>query len=561
MLKLLIILSILFCWGCANQVPPTGGPKDEDPPQLLSSTPANADRNVEQNIITLTFDEIVVTKSIKEQLIITPRIDFDYEYKIKKSTITFEFEEAFADSTTYTFNFREGLVDLTEGNSAEDMVIAFSTGPLLDTLQISGEVIDLMTGKPVEKVVVGIYEDTDTSDLFTNEPLYFTNTQKDGSYLFRNIKDGNYRIYAFVDNNKDLICQSDREPYAFYSEVLKLDTSLVLRPLTIQHLNVDTLKVNRVQQTGHYVNLIANKYLLEARLSANTPNPIRFKYTEEQKALRIYNTFEIGDSLLVAANLKDSTGTELDYQFYLKFPETTRRKDEFKAQLSTVTASIEHKLIRGSFEFDKPIRFTNLDSIRIERDSTMVIMLKELIQFSPDSTHTTYNFEIPMPQDMMDSLISATDPKPTSLGERKPTRKKGGGRKYAFLVPRGTFYSIEGDTTENIVSQIGILVPKLLGVIHGSVHTSYESYEIQLITEKFEIIKKTHPGKNYRFTEVRPGEYLIRILVDSNNNGRWDPGDIRKGEQPEPVIIYTDPSGSQKTSIRANWEMTLDLFF
>ena len=559
--KLLIILTILLCWGCANQVPPTGGPKDEDPPQLLNSTPTNADRNVEQHTIALTFDEFVVTKSIKEQLIITPRIDFDYNYKIKKSTITFEFEEAFADSTTYTFNFREGLVDLTEGNSAEDMVIAFSTGPLLDTLQISGEVIDLMTGKPVDKAVVGIYEESDTSDLFTNEPLYFTNTQEDGSYLFRNIKDGNYRIYAFADNNKNLICQSDRESYAFYSEVLKLDTNLLLSPLIIHNLNVDTLKVNRVQQTGHYVNLTANKYLVEARLSADTPHPINFKYAEENHALRIYNTFEISDSLLVSANLKDSTGTELDYPFYLKFPETTRRKDEFKAQLATVTASIEHKLISGSFEFDKPISFTNLDSLRIERDSTMVIMLKDLIQFSPDSTRTNYKFEIPMPQDMLDSLKSASDSKPSYLGGRKPAGKKSSGRRYGFLVPRGTFYSIEGDTTENIISQIDILVPKLLGVIQGTVHTSYESYELQLITEKFEIVKITHPGKSYRFTEVKPGEYLIRILVDSNNNGRWDPGDIRKGEQPEPVIIYKDPNGNQKTSIRANWEMTLDLFF
>ena len=556
--KLLIITVILFFWGCANRVAPTGGPKDEDPPELVSSTPANGDKNVDVNSISLIFNEHVVTKSIKEQLIITPRIDFDYEFKIKKTSVTFEFEEAFKDSTTYTFNFREGIVDLTEGTPAENMVVAFSTGPLLDTLQITGEVMDLMTGTPVDKAVVGIFEEADTTDLFTNEPLYFTNTQEDGSYLFRNIKDGRYRIYAFTDTNKNLICESDREPYAFYNEVLNLDTSLVLNTLSILNLNVDTLKVNRVLQSGHYVNLTANKYIKDARLTADNPNKIQFKYAEEHRALRIYNTFNITDSLLVEANLQDSTGNEITYPFYLKFPPTTRRKDEFKARLSEVTASIQQKLITGTFEFDKPIGQINFDSLRIERDSSMVIMLKNLIELNPDSTLTQYKFEIPMPQDMLDSLKSAANPVQKNL---VPRSTKGSGNGYKFIVPQGTFYSIEQDTSESIINQIKVLVPDQLGVIQGTIETTYEAYEIQLITEGFEVVNKIKPGKKYRFNEINPGEYLIRILVDSNNNGKWDPGDIRLGQQPEPVIIYADPDGIQKTSIRANWEMTLDLNF
>ena len=559
--KITLLFLIALLWGCANRVPPTGGPKDEDPPVLLKSTPENGARNVAQNTLELTFDEFVVLKNIKDQLIITPRVDFEYDYKIKKQTITFEFEEALNDSTTYTFNFREGIVDMTEGTSAEQLVIAFSTGPMLDTLEITGQIVNLMTGKSNEKAVVGLYEETDTTDLFTSSPLYFTNTLEDGTYTFRNIKDGNYRLYAFVDNNKNLTCQSDGEAYGFLNEIIKLDSNINLEPIPVQHLNIDTLKVNRVQQSGHYVILTANKYLSEASLVAEDSQAVQFSYEEDRKGLKIYNTVEIEDSLHIQAFLTDSTGTELNYEFYLKYEETTRRKDEFKSNLTKLIGSIQTKKITGSFIFDKPIKSITLDSVRIERDSTMIIMVKDKIVLTPDTTRTLYELQIPFPQQMLDSLTNT----PTGAKEKMDSRggrgKAKGGGTYTLVIPHGTFFTVDSDTSQSINKGIDILKPAQLGVIQGGVHTSHLSYEIQLVNEKFEVIKKTGPGSSYKFSEVKPGEYLVRILIDSNNNGRWEPGDIREGVIPEPVIIYADPNGVQKTSIRANWEMTFDLFF
>lgn len=559
--KVTLIFLIVLFWGCANRVPPTGGPKDEDPPVLLKSTPENGERNVDLNTLSLTFDEFVVLKNIKDQLIITPRVDFEYDYKIKKQTITLEFEEALNDSTTYTFNFREGIVDMTEGTSAEQLVVAFSTGPLLDTLEITGQVVNLMTGKAIEKAVVGLYEENDTTDLFTYAPLYFTNTLKDGSYTFRNIKDGNYRLYAFVDNNKNLTCQSEGEAYGFLNEIIKLDSNINLEPIPVQHLNIDTLKVNRVQQSGHYVILTANKYLTEASLVAEDSQAVQFNYAEDRKGLKIYNTVDIEDSLQIQAYLEDSTGTELKYEFYLKFEETTRRKDEFKSNLTKLIGSIERKKITGSFIFDKPIEAINLDSVRIERDSTVVILVKDMIQLTPDTTKTLYEMLIPFPQQMLDSLTRSTTVTKDKLGGRGPKGKPKGGGTYNLIVPHGTFFTVDSDTSQSINKSIDLLKPEQLGVIQGGVHTSHPAYEIQLVNEKFEVIKKAGSGSAYKFSEVKPGEYLVRILIDSNENGQWDPGDIREGLLPEPVIIYADPSGVQKTSIRANWEMTFDLFF
>jgi uncharacterized protein (DUF2141 family) len=559
--KIFLFSLALLLWACANRVAPSGGPKDEDPPQIIKSTPENGEKNVDIKTLTLTFNEFVTVKGIKEQLIITPRIDFDYKYKIKKRTIHFEFEEQLNDSTTYTFNFRDGIVDITESNPADQLVIAFSTGPLLDTLQIIGQIIDLMTGQPIGKAVVGLYEETDTTDLFSKEPLYFTNTLKDGSFTFRNIKDGNYRIYAFLDNNKNLICESDREAYGFYKELIRLDSNINLEPIQVQHLNIDSLKVNRVQQSGHYFNLTANKFITNADLKAEDGQKVQFSYSEDHKVLKIYNTLDIFDSLLIRAQLQDSTGTELSYEFYIRFEETTRRKDGFKANLIDLIGSVQHKKITGTFIFDKPVDQINLDSMRIVRDTTMFILVKDLIRLRPDSTRTNFYFTMPFPQAMLDSITQTATGAKAKLAKRNAGKQSKGSGAYEFVVPQGTFYSVEKDTTEQITKSISLLLPTQMGIIQGSIQSSYPAYEIQLVNVKYEVIKTAEPATAYKFTEIKPGEYLIRILIDSNQNGKWDPGDIRRGLLPEPVIIYSDPNGVQKTSIRANWEMTLDLTF
>ena len=51
-----------------------------------------------------------------------------------------------------------------------------------------------------------------------------------------------------------------------------------------------------------------------------------------------------------------------------------------------------------------------------------------------------------------------------------------------------------------------------------------------------------------------PGEYDIRILFDTNNNGKWDAGNYSKKIQPEKVIALP-----QRLSIRANWDNERDI--
>ena len=190
---ILCVCVIAFIYSCASQMPPTGGPKDEDPPVLEYSIPSNFALNFNETTIELTFDEPIIVFNLKNELIITPTFFGKYNSKIRKNSVILTFEEPFPDSTTFTLNFREGIKDITEGNAAENLRLAFSTWDFIDSLSIEGTITDLFTVEPVDNYTVGIFNVADTITPLNGPPLYFTRKNKAGHYIIENIKQGNYR--------------------------------------------------------------------------------------------------------------------------------------------------------------------------------------------------------------------------------------------------------------------------------------------------------------------------------------------------------------------------------
>lgn len=550
---------LLLIWGCANRIQPTGGPKDEDPPKVITSIPEYGQRNYKSQNVIIIFDEFVKLISLKDQLIITPRIEGNYDFSIKKSTIYLEFEEPFADSTTYTLNFRESIVDITESNPAENMLLAFSTGNLLDTLKVVGTLVDLMTKAPIASATMGLYAIDDTLDIFSGPPYYFTQTNKAGNYVFNNIKDGDYRLYAFEDGNKNLICESDREGYAFLAQTISLDTTYVADTLNLQFLNIDTLALIRTRNSGRYFNVFANKYLTHAKLAADNDSVIVFKYDDDHSGLKIYNTFPIKDSIKVFATLQDSLGVIVQDTFYLKFPESSRKPDEFKVSFKEPVTSLKTKKISGEIRFDKPLQKITLDSIVIKRDSLEQYFIDSVFSYELDSLENILKYTIDIPQAILDSLNIENKESTTPLVKDKG--RSGAKGRYSLIIPKGSFMSIENDSSKASGAQLKFIDPGLKGMINGSITSSYKSFTVQLLNIRMQVIMEHQNGTAYIFDEVTPGEYYIRVLVDENGNGKWDMADVRKNVPAEKVIVYQDETGTSKTVIRANWEITVDLSF
>ena len=217
-ISFIIIASLLG--SCAKQSSPMGGPKDEDPPILISSNPINESINVKPEKIDLEFNEYIKLENPSQSIIITPKVEKDkVEFLAIKNRVQISLNQELEDNTTYVFNFQKSIQDASEGNPAERLKLVFSTGETIDSLTVTGKV-DYWFSKDNENykdLLVGLYINGDTTDLFTAAPYYIAQVDTAGKFEITNIKAGTFRTYAWYDDNNSLKAEYRNEPYGFIS--------------------------------------------------------------------------------------------------------------------------------------------------------------------------------------------------------------------------------------------------------------------------------------------------------------------------------------------------------
>jgi hypothetical protein len=251
----------LFLLSCARQSSPTGGPKDTIPPVLMRALPPNETINFDANQLELIFSEDIILNTPKEQLIVTPTIGKDYDITYRRNTVVIEFEEPLQDSTTYTFNFRESIQDITEKNPVENLKLAFSTGTYLDSLSIQGTIYDLLKGTPVKDATVALHVENDTFNIFEHPAVYFTKTNDKGEFIITHLKPDNYYLYAFEDKNRNLIVNSRTESYGFLSEHQYLIENIEGISVGLVRLDAGPLKITSARPYNTYFNIRTTKNL------------------------------------------------------------------------------------------------------------------------------------------------------------------------------------------------------------------------------------------------------------------------------------------------------------
>jgi hypothetical protein len=189
--------------GCANIVPPTGGPRDSIPPVLVSATPPDSSRNITPSRITLTFDEYIdQIQNPGENVIISPTLPSFPIIESKLRNVTVRLKDALEANTTYTISFGNAIRDVNEGNVLEDFSYVFSTGNTIDQNTLSGNVILAQTGKTDSTLVVALYRNLADSAVIKHRPLYYTRVNSAGQFLFRNLPKGTFAVYALTNQLK-----------------------------------------------------------------------------------------------------------------------------------------------------------------------------------------------------------------------------------------------------------------------------------------------------------------------------------------------------------------------
>jgi len=568
-----IIVIYTMLNSCANPGSPTGGPRDTIPPIRINTIPEHKSTNYKGKTILMEYDERIKTDNIKDQLIITPLTQSDYEYTLKKNTIKLTFEESFQDSTTYTFNFRESIQDITESNPTEDNKFTFSTGSYIDSLSLSGYVKELLTYDTLENIIVGLYNAEDTITIFNGSPYYFTETDEKGNYLIENIKNGKYLLYAFLDENKNLKLETNNEVYGFVRDTLKLDSGTFHKNIDLIHLDLNELKKLTSLASGKYYEINFNKSIREYTITPINNNHIFYtNLAKENKSIRFYNNFENIDSLQVSYTAKDSVDNLIVDTVYVKFTESRRSPDDFIIKTKPENNSAIETKLKVNIKFNKPILSVNPDSIFIQFDTTRILTIHDSI-FVWNTLRDQLEFVVDIDKSKADTILNRRNrmnqlKKDSIQAKQKeelvkqqiskdkkealPKLNKG----LQLYLGKGTFYSADKDTSKTIANNYKFIEPKEFGIQQLNIQTQYENFSVQLVKENFEIEQEIKNQKSIEFKNIKPGKYKIRVFIDADNDGTWSPGNMKKQIEPEPVYNYPEV-----LVIRADWLTTLELSF
>jgi hypothetical protein len=483
---LLIITACIFLFpSCANIVPPSGGPKDTTAPELVGVSPDDSTLHFKSKKVVFTFDEYVELDNIFDKLIVSPTLKRTPLVTSKLRTVTMVIKDTLEQNTTYTFNFSDAIRDINERNPVKEFQYVVSTGDYLDSLQVRGFVINAETGRPDSNVSVMMYRHTMDSVVSKEKPVYFARSKGNGSFWFKNMAPGDYKLFALKEEDKDL-------EYDQPSELIAFKDSLI--HLTENQSNIVLLNFLEKDST-----IKTPEELAEAAAAAPPPvEETNHQRKEKEKELEK----ERKRHLTVATNFTDNK-QELGQPMTLTFSGPVKTFDSTKISLDEDTI---HKAVSFTTKFDSTRKVLSVYYDWKEGKPYRMIIPKEAVQ------------------DTLGQNMAKTD---TLMFDSKKESDYG---KVLFKVTLGDSIRAEGGDTMH--------------------------YVIQMVQGKD--IKYTGKVVNGSWTKTRitPGEYEFRVLLDANNNGKWDRG-VYYGtpkKQPERVVSFP-----KKENIKAHWGITVPL--
>ncbi len=296
--------------GCANMIPPVGGPKDTLPPVLLKATPQNDIIHFNSKTITLQFDEYIHIEDLQNQLIINPPADRVPDISSKLRTLTIKIKDTLQANTTYSYQFGNSIRDVNENNPLQDFTYTFSTGSYLDSLTLGGKVVNAETGLPDSTLIVLLHVSPDDSAVAKEKPRFVTKVNGKGRFLFTHLPKGGFYLFAMKDEGMKKYT-SNKTLFAFHGEPVSsalADTSMELFAFAAEK---DTPKA--VIKTGQLVPGLRQKVDKALRITASASpasdqdllSPFTLQFTQP---LKLYDS---GKLMLTDTNFHPITGYKL----------------------------------------------------------------------------------------------------------------------------------------------------------------------------------------------------------------------------------------------------------
>uniref|UniRef100_UPI003D7F4A45 Ig-like domain-containing protein n=1 Tax=Pedobacter sp. TaxID=1411316 RepID=UPI003D7F4A45 len=517
-----LILAASLFFGCGTPGQLTGGPRDSIAPKVLKMTPQNLQTNFHGDKIEIEFDEYFKINNQAKEFSVSPEFAIQPILKVKKKVLEISFQDTLEKNTTYTINFGKSIADINENNYIQNFTYVFSTGPKLDSLSISGKVTNSLTGLPEKEAVVMILPLNRDTLFGKKKASIYTTTDSSGNYQLNNLRKDTYKVYALKEQSSDKIYQQATDEVGFRKEPLVLDANK--KNIDIQIFKEDAVLfriVDRKFNDDGSIFMSFNKQLKKPSVSIIDPKNLDagklVKFNATNDSLKLWLNELNFDSTKVV--ILDS-GKPLDT---VKF--TRGKKDTYKRNI-IATDNLE-----GSFlNPNRPLKLTfNLPIVSV--DATKITMMEDSV------TKTGFILE----KDTSDFL---------SYYIRYPWIAK---REYELKFAAGAITGIFKSTNKEFLKSFELNSKDNYGTLQLKVvtPTPNKQYLLQVIDENKNLISSSTFQKDttVKFSNYKAGKYFVRIIYDTNKNGKWDTGSVAKGVQPEK--IYNEP---KELSIKANWD-------
>ena len=528
---------MLIALSCAKISSPTGGPKDTDPPVILKSLPENGTVLFTGKSFTITFDEYVVLDRISEKFMVSPPLSEKPEVKLRGKSLQVTWTDDLADSTTYTFYFQDAIRDNNENNPIPNYQYVFSTGPVLDSLSLTGNVFNASDLETVQDVTVIMYSNLSDTAPRKQLPAYISRPEPSGGFVINNIRPGRYRLYALSDLNGNTKYDLDDEVFAFCDSVIDIN------PDNYYSLVLDTVKykpptATETAKPDNFLFGLIRLYAFRKELLKQY-----LTYAERKSAWSVgFGLARPSDTAQVSVTI-----TDVDPESW--FMETNAARDTFMLWITSpevYNRDVLEALLTYPFTDSTGTIVSRTDTVMLrylkpaaprggERKAPALALTTNISGKIRPGTVPSFAAATPLtdPDTSKITLLQRVDSLTRSVSyvfERDSTTTRrlvmkaalAPGGSYTLICNTGAFSDIYGNKSDSTAYMIAVATSE----DYGSIKTKVTGYEgnivIQLTGNKENVVREarlTSPG-DVTFDLLDKGRYRLKVIYDLDSNGK-----------------------------------------
>ena len=601
-MKKLIYIFCMTCVvvGCARMGQPDGGWFDDDPPEVIGCRPADQSTNISSKKISIYFNEYIKLEDATNKVIVSPPQLEIPEIKDAGKRIVVELQDSLKPNTTYTIDFSDAIVDNNEGNPLGNYTYSFSTGDQIDTMEVSGYVLDASNLEPVKGILVGLYDDLADSAFKTKPMIRVSRTDSRGRFVIKGVVHGTYRAYALKDADGDFCFNQKSEMIGFNHETYVPSSKPDVKIDTIWR---DSLHIDAFKQTPYthflpddvtllaFTHIQTDRYLLKTERKDPEKFTMFFTYGHPDLPVIKGLNFNADSAFVIETRVEQDTinywlrDTTLINQDTLRMEVNYMMTDtlgNLVSQIDTLEVLAKTPYAKRQKELTKEIekwqkeqerkkkRDETYDSIFPAKPLKPNYMLSQ--EIDPDKI---IQIEIPAPLQHVDTaavhLYSMIDsawyeapftfkPIPHRLRFYEIQAEWRPDTEYSLEIDSAAFEDIYGHVSDpykqgikvKSLDEYSTLTIKISGVADSL------PLRVRLLDKGDGIVKEVLAKDGVAFFEyVSPEKYYLSAFVDVNGNGLWDTGDYDEDRQAESVYYYPrEIECKERWDVTHKWDLT-----